>query len=62
METVSSDIGFRVNFGLLFWGAKFFRNGYLAHFLLEIDEIWQYYRSGKSKLIPNFVNFGPGVP
>ena len=31
----------RVNFGILFRGAKFFHNGHLAQFLSERDEIWQ---------------------
>ena len=32
-----------MNFGLLLLrGSKFFEGGYLAHFLLERDEIWQY--------------------
>jgi len=33
----------RVNFGLLFQGATFFHNGYLAHFFSERNEIWQCY-------------------
>ena len=41
-----------VNFGLLLQGAKFFHNGYLAHFLSERDEIGQRWRSGQSQLIP----------
>jgi len=34
---------YRVNFGILFRGAKFFHNGYVAHFLPERDEIWHCY-------------------
>jgi len=34
----SGDLG--STFGLLFQGAKFFHNGYLAYFLSERDDIW----------------------
>jgi len=41
----------KANFGLLFRGAKFFRKGYLAHFLSERDKSWQRWGSAQSKLI-----------
>jgi len=50
----------RVNFGLLFHGANFFHKGYLAHFLLERDKIWQ--GAGQSKLIPLFRELCSGSP
>ena len=40
-----------MNFDLLFRGAKFFHNGYLAYFLSERDEIWQRWGTGQSRLI-----------
>jgi len=41
-----------VNFDLLFPGAKFFHNGYLAHFVSEHDEMWQRWGLANFKLIP----------
>ena len=45
-----------MNFSLLFWGAKFFPNGYLAYFLSEHDKNRQGYGSGQSTLIPLFLS------
>ena len=58
----SSDI--LVNFGLLFRGAIFFQNGYLAHFLSERNEIGNVgvWPIDTYRYFLNFVNFGPGVP
>jgi len=51
-----------VNFGLLFWGAKFFHNGYLAHFLLERDKIWQRLGLANRNLFPEFPELRSGDP
>jgi len=47
-----------MNFGPLFWGATFFLNGYLAHFLSQRKEIWQQLWPINTYSV-NFVNFGP---
>ena len=55
-----------MNFGLLFRGAKFFHNGYLAHFLSHSDnQNLGTLGSSQSKLIPEFFELlsrGPVIP
>ena len=37
---VTNLVTYRVDFGLLFRGTKFFHSGYLTHFLSERNETW----------------------
>jgi len=56
----------RVNFGLVFRGAKFFHNGYLAHFFDGARQNLARWGSGELKVIPELSKFwfgaGPLIP
>jgi len=51
-----------MNFALLFRETNVFRNGYLAHFLSERDEIWQLKGLANQNLFLHFRELWSGVP